>query len=76
MVTSAICAGLLLREFRRSGSRLLLWSALSFILWAVNNALVFTDLVVLPDRDLSVARTLAALVAICLMLFGLVWDAA
>lgn len=76
MLTSAFCAILLLREYRRSPARLLLWSSLSFVGWAANNALVFTDLVVFPHIDLSLVRALIALTAICLLLYGLVWDAA
>jgi hypothetical protein len=74
-ITSAFCAALLLREYRRTSARLLLWSSLSFAGWALNNALVFMDLVVLPDVDLSVLRTAMSLIAVSLMLYGLVWDA-
>ena len=74
-ITSAFCAALLLREYRRTSARLLLWSSLSFVGWAVNNALVFMDLVVLPELDLSVLRTAMSLIAVSLMLYGLVWDA-
>lgn len=74
-VTSAFCAALLLREYRRTSARLLLWSSLSFIGWALNNALVFMDLVVLPELDLSIIRTATSLLAVSLMLYGLVWDA-
>lgn len=74
MLTSAFCAVLLLREFRRTGARLLLWSSLSFVAWAANNALVFTDLVVLPASDLSVVRSGVALVAVSLLLYGLITD--
>ena len=74
MLTSAFCAVLLLREFRRTGARLLLWSSLSFVAWAANNALVFTDLVVLPASDLSVGRSGVALVAVSLLLYGLITD--
>lgn len=76
MLTSAFCAGLLLREYRRTRARLLLWSSLSFIAWAMNNALVFTDLVVLPTVDLSLTRAVIGLAAVSLLLYGLVWDAA
>ena len=72
MLTSAFCAVLLLREFRRTGARLLLWSSLSFVAWAANNALVFTDLVVLPASDLSVVRSGVALVAVSLLLYALI----
>jgi hypothetical protein len=75
MLTSAFCAVLLLREYRRTASRLLLWSSLSFVGWAVNHALVFMDLVVLPDIDLAPLRTLTAVVAISLLLYGLVGEA-
>ena len=76
MLASAFCAVLLLREYRRTGARLLLWSCLSFVGWAANNALVFTDMVIMPGVDLSLFRALAALAAIALLLYGLVWDAA
>jgi hypothetical protein len=76
MLTSAFCAALLLREYRRSPAPLLFWSSLSFLAWALNNALLFTDLVVLPGIDLSLARSLAALAAVSLLLYGLIWDAA
>ena len=76
MLTSALCAALLLREYRRSRARLLLWSSLSFAGWAGNNALVFMDLVVVPGYDLSVLRAAVALLSISLLLYGLIWDAA
>jgi len=76
MLTSAFCAALLLREYRRTHTRLLLWSSLSFMAWAGNNMLVFTDLVVFPTNDLSLFRALAALVAVSMLLYGLIWDAA
>ncbi|HYE86101.1 MAG TPA: DUF5985 family protein [Vicinamibacterales bacterium] len=75
MLTSAFCAALLLREFYRTRARLLLWSSLSFVAWAANNASVFADLVVLPAIDLSILRAGLALSAISLLLYGLIWDA-
>ena len=75
MLTSAFCAVLLWREYRRSAHKLLLWSSLSFVGWALNNALVFADLVVFPDIDLSLIRSASSVVAIALLLYGLVWDA-
>jgi hypothetical protein len=76
LLTSTFCAAMLWREYRRTASRLLLWSSLSFIGWALNNALVFADLVVFPAVDLTVVRSSVALAAITLLLFGLIWDAA
>lgn len=75
-LTSAFCAILLLREYRRTTARLLLWSALAFFGFALNNALVFTDLIVLPSIDLSLVRSLTALAAVSLLLCGLIWDVA
>ncbi|HZZ57404.1 MAG TPA: DUF5985 family protein [Opitutaceae bacterium] len=72
--TSAICAVLLLRTHRKTGLRLLFWSGLAFCLFAVNNALVFVDMILLPQTDLSVLRNLVNLVGVGLLLYGLIWD--
>ncbi len=74
-LTSIGCAGLLLRAYAREPTRLLLWCALSFVGLAVNNVILFTDLVVLPDVDLSLIRQLSAFASVLLLLYGLVWDA-
>jgi len=68
------CAGLLLRSFSRSGLRLLLWSGICFLCLGLNNALVFTDLVLFPQVDLFLWRNLAAALGLGLLLYGLVWD--
>ena len=47
-LTSLACAVLLIRGYRRSRSRLLLWSCLGFVALAANNVLLFVDLVVVP----------------------------
>ena len=73
--TAAACAALLARSYRRTGTRMLLWSALCFVLLAVNNFLVILDLLVLPDADFRVLRHLTALVAVGVLLFGFIWDA-
>jgi hypothetical protein len=51
---------------------LLLWSSLFFTLFAVNNALLFVDLVIVPEKDLSLARNVTALMAAMLLVYGLV----
>ena len=73
-LTSAACAGLLLRNYRLTGARLLLWSGLCFLLLAGNNLLVILDLLVLPDVDFRLARLVLALAAVAILLFGFVWD--
>jgi hypothetical protein len=72
--TSGLCAVLLLRAYFRSRARLLLWSTLSFIGLTGNNLLLFIDLVVVPETDLSLYRSVTAAIAVMVLLFGLIWD--
>ena len=73
LVTSAICAGLLIRAFRRTGMTLLLWTAVCFSLLAANNVLLVVDLVILPTTiDLVLIRQLVSLAAVGVLLFGFV----
>ncbi len=76
VVTSLICMWLLIRGWRRTGTRLLLWSALCFVGLAVNNMLVFVDLVILPvEIDLRPLRLTASLISVSVLLWGLIWEA-
>jgi hypothetical protein len=74
-LTSLACAVLLLRGYRRSGVRLLLWSGLCFVGFALNNAMLFVDRIVAPGIDLQAFRTVPTLAGILLLLYGLVWEA-
>lgn len=73
-LTSAACAALLLRGYRQSGVRLLLWSALCFIGLFLNNALLFYDMVVIPELDLSFWRKLPAIAGLVVLIYGLVTE--
>jgi hypothetical protein len=73
-LTALICAYLLLQAYWRGGYRLLLWSGLCFAGLTINNLLLVLDKLVFPDMDLSIWRTSAALVAMTVLLYGLVWD--
>lgn len=73
-LTSALCALLLLRAWRGSRLRLLLWSSLCFAGLAVNNLVLLFDLVIFPGFDMSVLRSATALASISILLFGLIWD--
>lgn len=74
-LTSLACFVLLWRSWRAGGNRLLFWSALCFAALSINNVLLVVDKVVLPTQvDLSTWRLVAALVAVLLLLFGLVWE--
>ena len=72
-LTSIACAVLLLRGYRRSGVRLLLWSGLCFAGLALNNVLLFIDVRVV-DVDLSLWRTIPAVAGVIVLLYGLIWE--
>ena len=73
-VTSIACAVLLLMGYQRSRTRLLFWSGLCFVGLALNNVVLFVDLVLIPSMDLSLVRSGTALIAMLVLLFGLVWE--
>lgn len=73
LATSVACTWLLSRTYRRTGTRLLFWSALCFAFLALNNLFVILDLLVLADVDLRLVRVLLSLAAVGVLLFGFVW---
>ncbi len=74
-LTSIACAALLLRGWMRSHVRLLFWSGLCFTGLALNNVILFVDVRVVPQVDLSVWRSVPALIGVALLVYGLVWEA-
>jgi hypothetical protein len=74
-LTAALCTVLLLQSYARRGFRLLLWSGLCFAGLSINNLLLVFDKLVFTDVDLSVARSAVALAAMCILLYGLIWEA-
>lgn len=73
--TSAMCAALLGRAYRRSSARVLLWSAICFGFLALNNLMLVVDLVLLPEAvTLTLPRHLLSLAAVGSLTFGFVWD--
>lgn len=73
-VTSSLCAWLLTRSYRRSRSRMLLWSAACFIFLAANNFVVIIDMMFVGSVDLRFYRLLFSAAAVSVLLFGFVWD--
>ena len=73
-LTSGACAYLLARNYWRTGTRMLMWSALCFAFLALNNAVVFIDALILPDIDLAVPRLGLSLAAVAVLLFGFIWE--
>ena len=63
------------RAWRRTGARLLLWSTICFVGFAINNLLLFVDLVLLPHEiDLSLWRALANFGGMAALVVALVWE--
>jgi len=72
--TSLGVAAMLLRQYLRVRTRLVLWSFLCFTGLAVNNVLVYIDLVMYTGVDLSVYRSAAGAAGMLMMVYGLVWE--
>lgn len=72
--TSTLCAILLIRGYRQSGARLLLWSAACFIGLAFNNVLLVIDLRTGAAVDLSIWRMIPAVLGAGALLYALVWE--
>ncbi len=73
--TCVVCAGLLVRSWLKTHTRLLLWAAASFVCLAINNFFLLADTTLFPSADLSFFRLGAALVGVSILIFGLVWEA-
>lgn len=74
-ITSILCALLLSRGYRATRARLLFWASLCFGFLALNNVILYIDLVVLPTQiDLFWYRNTAAMTGMLVLVFGLVWE--
>lgn len=73
-LTCGLCAFLLFRQFFRSKVRLLMWIALFFAGFTLNNSLLIIDFLVVPEIDLSMARLIVADISIAILALGLAWD--
>lgn len=73
-LAAAICAGLLVRQHRRSGTPVLLWSAACFVFLAVSNLLVVVDQLLVPEPMLREVRLVLTLLAVSVLLFGFIWE--
>ena len=75
-LTSLACAILLLRAYQARAVRLLLWSGLAFVGFALGNVMLVVDLVITgPAVDLALWRSLPVLAGLAVLIYGLVWDA-
>ena len=75
VATSLLCAFLLARAYRRGRTKLLIWSALCFVLLAISNLVLAVDVLLLPMIDLTVLGQLTSLAAVVVLLYGFIWEA-
>jgi Family of unknown function (DUF5985) len=73
-IVTLLCAVLLFRAYASVRRKLLLWSAICFAGLTVSNALLFLDLVVIPNVNLHPLRLATAALSMLVLLFGLVWE--
>jgi len=74
-LTSFLCAVMLFRAFRKNKFRLLFWSCMGFTGFALNNILLFLDVVVFPEVNFIINfRTVLALVGMIVMIYGLIME--
>lgn len=71
-ILSFACAYLLYRGYSANRFKLLFWSSLGFLGFALNNTLLFADHYLIPQYDLSVIRTIPAFVGMLVLLYGLI----
>ena len=70
--TSIICGVLLLRGYQTSKRKLLFWASLCFLGLAINNVMLFVDLIIFTEIDLFWWRTLPAIAGMMILLYGLI----
>lgn len=75
-ILSIACTYLLFKSYRLVPSHLLFWSGLCFGFLAINNLVLFVDLVILPQADFNGAllRNIFSSMAGTVLLFGLIWE--
>ncbi len=75
-ITRAVCAGLLVRSWFNTRTRLILSIAISFVFLAVNNFFLLADTTLTPpDTDLRPLRVISGVLAVSVLIFGLIWEA-
>ena len=75
-LSALACSILLFIAWRRSGSRMLWWSGVCFVLLTLANIAVLVDFFVLPDVPLWPLRHGLSLAAVSALLYGLIFEEA
>lgn len=74
ILTSLGCTVLLLRSYRRTRVRLLLWTGVCFVALTISNLFLLLDLVIYPQIDLYAWRIGSALTGVAVLLYGFIWE--
>jgi hypothetical protein len=74
LATSTLCAALLLRSYRASRSKLLLYTAAGFGFIALNNLFLVGDMVVFPNVNLWPWRQASSIAAVTVLLYGFIHE--
>ena len=72
-VTSIVCTVLLVRGYLATRARLLLWTSLAFVGFALNNLMLVIDKSS-AQIELSFERALPTFVGMMLLIWGLIWE--
>lgn len=73
-LTSFVCTLMLLRSYKQSRYRLLLWAGICFCGITINNMLLVADKLIFPQIDLVVWRHMITLIALLFLIYGLIFD--
>lgn len=73
-LASLVCALLLTRGYRATRMPLLFWGAVCFFVLVATNSLLFLDLIIFPESDLSMWRNGITLGAFTVFLYGLIFE--
>lgn len=74
-LTSLVCAVLLYRAYLTTKAKLLFWCCMGFVGFALNNSLLFMDLVVFPEVTWILNyRTAPAVLGMVVMIYGLIME--
>jgi hypothetical protein len=70
--TALACAVLLTRGYLKTRTRLQFWSGVSFAGLTLANVLLVVDLVIVPQYDLALYRSLVTLASAMVLLYSLI----
>lgn len=74
LLTSGLCAILLFRAWWMGRSRLLLWTAIAFGFFALNNLALAADMLVFTQTSLWPFRLVPNVLAFGVLLYGFIWE--